>query len=147
MHGEFKEEINFLFSYASNFGMDDLHTTTSSGAPAVPAAASPASTPSRLDRQQLQDHRLPAVHECFYVPNFVTEEQAQTLLRAIYAAPKPKWRVLAHRRLQYWGGLPTDKGPFMELLWILIVSEPKVCFFFFILASCQVWWSSRCQTG
>nr|XP_045598452.1 alpha-ketoglutarate-dependent dioxygenase alkB homolog 6-like isoform X2 [Procambarus clarkii] len=35
-------------------------------------------------------------------------------MQQIYAAPKPKWKELAHRRLQNWGGLPHPKGMVAE---------------------------------
>lgn len=41
-----------------------------------------------------------------YVKDFITEEEEENLLTQIYDAPKPKWKQLSHRRLQYWGGIP-----------------------------------------
>ena len=34
----------------------------------------------------------------------------------VYAAPRPKWTQLAHRRLQNWGGVPHLKGMVSETL-------------------------------
>ncbi|THH04415.1 hypothetical protein EW145_g5535 [Phellinidium pouzarii] len=39
-----------------------------------------------------------------YIPDFVTEEEEAYLLRQINSAPRPKWKSLANRRLQVWGG-------------------------------------------
>ncbi|KAK8750887.1 hypothetical protein OTU49_015042 [Cherax quadricarinatus] len=46
----------------------------------------------------------------YYIPNFITQNEEEYLMQQIYAAPKPKWKELAHRRLQNWGGLPHPKG-------------------------------------
>jgi len=39
----------------------------------------------------------------FYIPDFVTEQEEEMLMRNVYAAPKPKWTQLSNRRLQNWG--------------------------------------------
>ncbi|XP_043223344.1 alpha-ketoglutarate-dependent dioxygenase alkB homolog 6-like isoform X2 [Amphibalanus amphitrite] len=49
-----------------------------------------------------------------YVPEFVTEAEEQRLLELVYAAPRPRWTQLAHRRLQNWGGLPHPRGMLPE---------------------------------
>jgi alkylated DNA repair protein alkB family protein 6 len=36
----------------------------------------------------------------YYIPDFITADEEAQLLRSIAAQPKPKWTVLAHRRLQ-----------------------------------------------
>lgn len=41
----------------------------------------------------------------FYIPDFVTEDEEQFLLKQIYGVPKPKWTYLSNRRLQNWGEL------------------------------------------
>ncbi|OCH92553.1 hypothetical protein OBBRIDRAFT_726611 [Obba rivulosa] len=40
----------------------------------------------------------------FYVPDFVTRREEELLLRKITESPLPKWKHLANRRLQIWGG-------------------------------------------
>ncbi|XP_047481753.1 alpha-ketoglutarate-dependent dioxygenase alkB homolog 6-like [Penaeus chinensis] len=50
----------------------------------------------------------------YYLPDFISAEEEQNLQQQIYAAPKPKWKQLAHRRLQNWGGLPHPKGMVTE---------------------------------
>ena len=52
-----------------------------------------------------------AIH---YVPEFVTEAEERLLLERVYAAPRPRWTQLAHRRLQNWGGLPHPRGMLPE---------------------------------
>lgn len=58
--------------------------------------------------------RAPTV--VYYIPDFVTAEEEGRLWHCIYTAPKPKWTVLSHRRLQNWGGLPHCKGMVPEPL-------------------------------
>ncbi|KAM0210439.1 hypothetical protein ACHAPQ_005125 [Fusarium lateritium] len=41
----------------------------------------------------------------YYIPNFITEEEEQTILDKISSAPKPRWKQLTKRRLQAW---PSD---------------------------------------
>ncbi|XP_045105265.1 alpha-ketoglutarate-dependent dioxygenase alkB homolog 6-like isoform X2 [Portunus trituberculatus] len=50
----------------------------------------------------------------FYIPDFITVEEEQHLIHQVYAAPKPKWKELSHRRLQNWGGLPHPRGMVAE---------------------------------
>jgi len=45
-----------------------------------------------------------------YVPEFISPAEERQLLERVYAAPKPRWTQLAHRRLQNWGGLPHNMG-------------------------------------
>ncbi|RUS80554.1 hypothetical protein EGW08_011694 [Elysia chlorotica] len=52
----------------------------------------------------------------YYIPEFIDKEEENLLLNKVYAAPKPKWTQLAHRRLQNWGGLPHPKGMVAETL-------------------------------
>lgn len=61
-----------------------------------------------FDLKEFQVNNLPP--KLFYIPDFITEEEEQTLLRKIYESPLPKWVTLRGRRLQNWGGLPHPKG-------------------------------------
>ncbi|KAL4896661.1 hypothetical protein BDV59DRAFT_199019 [Aspergillus ambiguus] len=40
--------------------------------------------------------------DAFYIADFITEEEEQTLLQKITTAPLPRWTHLSHRRLQTW---------------------------------------------
>lgn len=61
------------------------------------------------------DHKIiKCPDSCYYIPNFITEEEEKNLLKNIYDAPKPKWTQLKNRRLQNWGGLPQPKGMIVE---------------------------------
>lgn len=61
----------------------------------------------------------------YYIPNFICEEEEQMLLSQVYKAPRTKWTVLSHRRLQNWGGLPGPKGMVAEDLpqWLLTYAK------------------------
>ncbi|XP_028920158.1 alpha-ketoglutarate-dependent dioxygenase alkB homolog 6 isoform X2 [Ornithorhynchus anatinus] len=52
----------------------------------------------------------------YYIPDFVSEEEEEYLLRQVYNAPKPKWTQLSGRKLQNWGGLPHPRGMVPERL-------------------------------
>ncbi|TDL26829.1 hypothetical protein BD410DRAFT_812647 [Rickenella mellea] len=69
-----------------------------------------------LSEYALENH--PSV---FYVPNFVTGQEEEYILRKINGAPKPKWKTLSNRRLQVWGGdvsanrlIPQRLPPFLN---------------------------------
>ncbi|KAF9463506.1 hypothetical protein BDZ94DRAFT_1218177 [Collybia nuda] len=51
-----------------------------------------------------------AGHETFYVPDFVTLEEEEYLIRKILESPQQKWKQLANRRLQLWGGEITSRN-------------------------------------
>lgn len=50
----------------------------------------------------------------FYIPNFITPEDENRLIKHVYDSPKPKWTQLKNRRLQNWGGVPMTKGMIAE---------------------------------
>ena len=45
----------------------------------------------------------------YCISDFVNEEEEKHTLKKIYEAPKVKWTTLLNRRLQNWGGLPSEK--------------------------------------
>uniref|UniRef100_A0A2K6TI27 AlkB homolog 6 n=1 Tax=Saimiri boliviensis boliviensis TaxID=39432 RepID=A0A2K6TI27_SAIBB len=60
-----------------------------------------------------QDARVPALEPfrveqappvIYYVPDFISKEEEEYLLRRVFNAPKPKWTQLSGRKLQNWGG-------------------------------------------
>lgn len=70
-----------------------------------------------FESRQMEKYKLEKVPATvFYIPDFVTEQEEEMLMRNVYAAPKPKWTQLSNRRLQNWGGLPHPKGMIMEPL-------------------------------
>ncbi|MEJ1286895.1 spectrin repeat containing nuclear envelope family member 4 [Cricetulus griseus] len=52
----------------------------------------------------------------YYVPDFISKEEEDYLLRQVFNAPKPKWTQLSGRKLQNWGGLPHPRGMVPERL-------------------------------
>ncbi|XP_036201963.1 alpha-ketoglutarate-dependent dioxygenase alkB homolog 6 isoform X2 [Myotis myotis] len=72
-----------------------------------------------------QDSRVPALEPfrveqappvIYYVPDFISKEEEEYLLRQVFNAPKPKWTQLSGRKLQNWGGLPHPRGMVPERL-------------------------------
>ncbi|XP_067681827.1 alpha-ketoglutarate-dependent dioxygenase alkB homolog 6-like isoform X3 [Haliotis asinina] len=61
----------------------------------------------------------------YYISEYITKEEEESLLANVYAAPKPKWTHLSNRRLQNWGGLPHPKGMIAEDIpkWLLTQCE------------------------
>ncbi|XP_010630180.1 alpha-ketoglutarate-dependent dioxygenase alkB homolog 6 isoform X3 [Fukomys damarensis] len=58
--------------------------------------------------------QAPAV--IYYIPDFISKEEEEYLLRQVFNAPKPKWTQLSGRKLQNWGGLPHPRGMVLERL-------------------------------
>ncbi|KAH9837750.1 uncharacterized protein C8Q71DRAFT_754299 [Rhodofomes roseus] len=58
----------------------------------------------------LARYLIPGTDEAFYIPDFVTAEEEDFIIRKIHESPLPKWKHLANRRLQIWGGSMTAKG-------------------------------------
>ncbi|KAF9103198.1 Alpha-ketoglutarate-dependent dioxygenase alkB 6 [Mortierella sp. GBA35] len=52
----------------------------------------------------------------YYLPDFITPAEEQTLIDKVLTAPKPKWVHLKNRRLQNWGGIVSDRGMIAEPL-------------------------------
>ncbi|WVQ97898.1 hypothetical protein IAU59_005015 [Kwoniella sp. CBS 9459] len=47
----------------------------------------------------------------YYIPDFISPEEEEYLLRKIEQSPQPKWKTVGSgRRLQYWGGTMSKKG-------------------------------------
>ena len=60
--------------------------------------------------EQMSDFRIEALPETLHcIPDFVSENEEQLILKKVYEAPKIKWTHLLNRRLQNWGGLPQEK--------------------------------------
>ncbi|KAF4632396.1 hypothetical protein G7Y89_g5732 [Cudoniella acicularis] len=54
----------------------------------------------------LQEARIKSLpSSAFYIADFITPEEEDVLLNKIKTAPKPRWKILTHRRLQTW---PSD---------------------------------------
>ncbi|XP_050297039.1 alpha-ketoglutarate-dependent dioxygenase alkB homolog 6 [Anthonomus grandis grandis] len=50
----------------------------------------------------------------YYIPNFITQEEEEYIIKNVYSVPKPKWTCLTNRRLQDYGGVPHEKGMIPE---------------------------------
>ncbi|CAD6222999.1 GSCOCG00005343001-RA-CDS [Cotesia congregata] len=50
----------------------------------------------------------------YYVPNFITDNEEEELMKHVSSCPLPKWTQLSNRRLQNWGGIPHQKGMIAE---------------------------------
>ncbi|KAG1725782.1 uncharacterized protein EDB91DRAFT_1167193 [Suillus paluster] len=58
----------------------------------------------------LAQHHLQGTSAIYYIPNFISEDEEQYLLRKIEDSPKQKWKMLNNRRLQLWGGEVLQKN-------------------------------------
>ena len=58
----------------------------------------------------LEKYKISQIPESIYcIPDFVSQNEEEFTLKKIYEAPKIKWTNLLNRRLQNWGGVPTEK--------------------------------------
>ncbi|XP_029416953.1 alpha-ketoglutarate-dependent dioxygenase alkB homolog 6 isoform X2 [Nannospalax galili] len=73
-----------------------------------------------------QDARVPGLEPfrveqappvIYYVPDFISKEEEEYLLRQVFNAPKPKWTQLSGRKLQNWGFCPGQP-------WCLLPPQP-----------------------
>ncbi|CAB5198851.1 unnamed protein product [Rhizophagus irregularis] len=70
-----------------------------------------------FDNVNLKDFKIENIPDSgFYIRDFISEKEEQELLNKVYSAPKPKWVTLKNRRLQNWGGKPTERGMIAEPL-------------------------------
>ncbi|KAI0076993.1 hypothetical protein K474DRAFT_1596895 [Panus rudis PR-1116 ss-1] len=58
----------------------------------------------------LETYRVRNSDEAYYIPDFVSKDEEQYLIRKICESPQPKWKKLHNRRLQIWGGELTAKN-------------------------------------
>ncbi|KAG2117085.1 uncharacterized protein F5147DRAFT_671115 [Suillus discolor] len=63
-----------------------------------------------INMDLLAEHHLQGTSAVFYIPNFISEDEEQYLLRKIKDSPKQKWKMLNNRRLQLWGGEVLQKN-------------------------------------
>ncbi|CAL1698220.1 unnamed protein product [Somion occarium] len=72
---------------------------------------------------KLSKYLVPGTDEAYYIPEFVTTNEEDYLIRKIRESPRQRWKTLPNRRLQIWGGELTVKGllipqslpPFMNI--------------------------------
>ncbi|KAF8890764.1 hypothetical protein BD779DRAFT_1438311 [Infundibulicybe gibba] len=62
------------------------------------------------DSIDISKYQIAGHESVFYVPKFLTQEEEDYLIRKIMDTPHPKWKQLANRRLQVWGGEITPKN-------------------------------------
>ncbi|KAH6681804.1 alkylated DNA repair protein-like protein alkB 6 [Halenospora varia] len=62
--------------------------------------------------EEARTSNLPS--SAFYIPDFITKEEEEVLLDKIKSAPKPRWKQLAHRRLQTWPSDLTKTNTLLE---------------------------------
>ena len=59
----------------------------------------------------------------YYIPDFISKDEEEYLLRQVYAAPKPKWTHLSNRRLQNWGIYRITELPHLCYILMIIINH------------------------
>ncbi|WVR09718.1 hypothetical protein IAU60_006794 [Kwoniella sp. DSM 27419] len=88
-----------------------------------------ASCSSSASFPPLEHFRVPNIPPAaYYIPDFITVEEEEYLLRKIGQSPQPKWKTVGTgRRLQYWGGTMSKKGVLLpEALPDFLTSFPNI---------------------
>ncbi|GJD08215.1 Alpha-ketoglutarate-dependent dioxygenase alkB homolog 6 [Galdieria sulphuraria] len=69
----------------------------------------------------IEVHSVPGL---VYISEYIDTQLEEYLLTQIYRQPVVKWKVLANRRLQNWGGTPHSKGMIATTLptWLLCIA-------------------------
>ncbi|KAJ3575604.1 hypothetical protein NP233_g989 [Leucocoprinus birnbaumii] len=78
-----------------------------------------------IENDVIKNHRLDG-YDVFYVPNFLSAEEEDYVLRKINDSPRQKWKQLANRRLQIWGGEITNKGLLPQTLPSYLTAYPAI---------------------
>ncbi|KAF7307891.1 hypothetical protein MKEN_01149700 [Mycena kentingensis (nom. inval.)] len=87
-------------------------------------AASAPSTDLELD---LAAYRIPGPDTCYYIPNFITVEEEEYLIGKIKDSPQQRWKQLANRRLQLWGGeLTSNNALIAQAMPAFVESYPDI---------------------
>lgn len=76
------------------------------------------STPTQIngdDCLKLKNFKVAnAPDTVYYIPNFISQQEEDHILKNVYSVPKPKWTCLKNRKLQDWGGIPHKNGMITE---------------------------------
>lgn len=62
----------------------------------------------------IERYKITGPPTAYYIPNFITSNEEKHILDHFYSVPKPKWTYLTNRRLQDYGGVPSEKGMIPE---------------------------------
>lgn len=62
----------------------------------------------------IERYKIGGPPTAYYIPNFITSSEEKHILNNFYSVPKPKWTYLSKRRLQDYGGVPSEKGMIPE---------------------------------
>jgi alkylated DNA repair protein alkB homolog 6 len=93
-----------------------VETTASTNKSAAIAVQQPIRWPafalSSNSSIDLSRYRVGAIPTVYYIPDFITEADEQTILAQVYAVPgdHERWTTLRTRRLQCWGGQIDAQG-------------------------------------
>uniref|UniRef100_A0A8H7XVK8 Fe2OG dioxygenase domain-containing protein n=1 Tax=Psilocybe cubensis TaxID=181762 RepID=A0A8H7XVK8_PSICU len=55
-------------------------------------------------------HQINGLEKTFYIPDFITPEEEEYLIKKIKESPQPQWKILSNRRMYLVGGDMTAKG-------------------------------------
>ncbi|KAJ7054691.1 hypothetical protein C8F01DRAFT_1162593, partial [Mycena amicta] len=74
----------------------------------------------------LSNYRLAGPNTCYYIPDFITVEEEQYVIGKIKDSPQQRWKHLANRRLQLWGGELTSNALIAQPMPPFVESYPDI---------------------